>query len=360
MSSYSIVSVFLSLELQSFCFYILAAFKKDSIYSTEAGLKYFLLGGFSSAIVLFGSSLLYGFTGTTNFQELYIVVSSAYYGSSIIHLSGFFILTGFLFKLGAFPFHAWMPDVYEGSPTSSSIFFAVASKAALFLVCSRFLQLNINDTVFFWQYLVIGCGFLSILFGSFLGIKQRKLKRLLAYSSISHVGYLLLALATVSFEGFHALFFYLFFYMISAILVWSIVINMQCSLSSSRSITLSDLCALLLNNGVLSLSFLIAIFSMAGVPPLVGFYAKLSIFLSVINSNYFVFVVLAFLITVISAFFYLRLLKTVFFEKIINVNLFGSLSYSQANVISLSSISLVFFFFNPSLLDILCYRAALY
>jgi NADH-quinone oxidoreductase subunit N len=206
-NSYNVVSLFLSLELQSFCFYILASYKRNSIYSTEAGLKYFLLGGFSTAVVLFGSSLLYGFTGTINFQELTLLAYSNWYSNFVISLSTLFILTGFLFKLGAFPFYAWVPDVYEGSPTSTSIFFAVSSKAALIVIAVRFLKINCNTNLFDWQSVILICGVFSILVGSFLAVKQKKIKRVLAYSSISHIGYLLLAMVTLSVEGFYSVFF---------------------------------------------------------------------------------------------------------------------------------------------------------
>jgi NADH-quinone oxidoreductase subunit N len=359
LSSCNLISVFLALELQSFCFYILASAKKTSIYSTEAGLKYFLLGALASSIVLFGSSLLYGFTGSTNFVDFGVLVFSQHYGNLLIYVATFFILVGFLFKLGAFPFHSWLPDVYEGAPTSTSLFFAVSSKIATVVVLVRFLQVNFNVTVFNWQYLFLSCGLLSIFFGSLLALKQKKMKRLLAFSSISHVGYLFLAMSVTNLEGFFGVFFYLFFYTISAASVWCLVINAQNSIRFFRSPSLGDFCSIFRNNITISLSFLIAVFSMAGVPPLVGFYAKLCIFFSVINSCYFVFVILAFLTTVISSFFYVRLIKTAFFEKSLNENLFESLTCVQAKTLTICSFSLVFFFVNPSLLDVISLRVAL-
>jgi NADH-quinone oxidoreductase subunit N len=358
-NSYNIISLFLSLELQSFCFYILASYKRDSIYSTEAGLKYFLLGGFSTAVVLFGSSLLYGFTGTINFQELTLLSYSNWYSNFVISLSTLFILTGFLFKLGAFPFHAWVPDVYEGSPTSTSIFFAVSSKAALIVVASRFLVINCNTSLFDWQSVLLICGIFSIFVGSFLAVKQKKIKRLLAYSSISHIGYLLLAMVTITIEGFYSVFLYLFVYMLAVLCVWCVVLNIQNSLCFLRSINLSDLGAIFNFNNSLALTFLLAIFSMSGVPPLVGFYAKLSVFFSITNSNFFFVVTVCFLITVISTFFYVRLVKISFFEKILQVSLFENPSYVQANILAINSFLLVFLFFNTSLLDVLSYRLAL-
>jgi NADH:ubiquinone oxidoreductase subunit 2 (subunit N) len=185
------------------------------------------------------------------------------------------------------------------------------------------------------------------------------MKRLLAFSSISHVGYLFLAMSVTNLEGFFGVFFYLFFYTISAASVWCLVINAQNSIRFFRSPSLGDFCSIFRNNITISLSFLIAVFSMAGVPPLVGFYAKLCIFFSVINSCYFVFVILAFLTTVISSFFYVRLIKTAFFEKSLNENLFESLTCVQAKTLTICSFSLVFFFVNPSLLDVISLRVAL-
>ena len=358
-SSYNILSFFLALELQSFCFYILASYKKDSVYSTEAGLKYFLLGAFSSAILLFGGSLIYGFVGTTEFQSLIIITSSNYYDKSIINFGIILIIIGFFFKLGAFPFHSWLPDVYEGSITSTSFFFAITSKIGLFVILCRFILSNSDNVIFCWQYLFLISGLLSIFWGSFVALKQEKIKRLLAYSSISHVGYLLLALTSVSIEGFYAFFFYLIIYTFAIISVWCVVINVQNSIKFHRSPNLGDLCAIFSFNKNLAVSFLLAIFSMAGVPPLAGFYAKILVFLSVINANYFIVVTIALMITIVSTFFYIRLIKTSFFEKVSNVNLFTSLTTVQSNILSINSFMLIFLFFNPLLIDILTYRLAL-
>jgi len=210
-SSYDLISLYLALEMQSLCLYVLAASHKNSSFSTEAGLKYFILGSFSSALFLFGVSFLYGCTGTTNFENFSLLFATANYEfltlNSLIEKSLLCIAVAFFFKVAAAPFHMWSPDVYEGSPTSSTVFFAVVPKIALFSVFLRFFQ-----NIFFafgeaFLLALLFCSVLSVIVGSFVALKQKKLKRILAYSSISHVGYLLLAFSSNSLYGTQSLFF---------------------------------------------------------------------------------------------------------------------------------------------------------
>jgi len=238
-------------------------------------------------------------------------------------------------------------------------FFASVSKIGLFIVFCRFIQINCDCVVFDWQYFVLCCGLLSIFWGSFLAFKQNKIKRLLAYSSISHVGYLLLAITTTTIEGFYSFFFYLFIYLLAVISIWCIVINIQNSVLFFRALGLGDFCSLFFFNSSLALSFLLAVFSMAGIPPLAGFYAKICIFFSVINSKFFFFATASFLITVVSTFFYIRLVKTAFFEKTKSATVSENLMPIQVNYLASSSFFLIFLFGNPLLLDVLAYRLAL-
>ena len=243
-SSYDLISLYLAIEMQSLCLYVLAASKKNSSFSTEAGLKYFLLGSFSSALLLFGMSILYGCTGTTNFENFTLLLSGVdldnFSTTSSISNALLFVGAAFFFKIAAAPFHMWSPDVYEGSPTSSTIFFAVIPKIALFAVFIRMFQTvfsSFEDTLLIMSIFFSIC---SVIVGSFAALKQRKLKRLLAYSSVSHVGYLLLAFSANSIEGTQALFFYLVIYMITSLSLWSVILSINTSTNTERSKTLID------------------------------------------------------------------------------------------------------------------------
>jgi len=217
-SSYDLISVYLAIELQSLSLYVLASFKKDSAFSTEAGLKYFILGALSSGLILFGSSLIYGFCGTTNFEDLGLMMVGLNNIDQGVSLGLCFIGVGFLFKLAAAPFHMWSPDVYEGAPTTVSTFFAVVPKIGIFTIFLRLFHFSFYEFINYWQQLIILCALISVVIGSFVAIRQRKVKRLLAYSAISHVGYLLIAFSSGTIEGVQALFFlsnYLYDYFVS-------------------------------------------------------------------------------------------------------------------------------------------------
>ena len=232
-SSYDMISLYLAIELQSLCLYVLAASKKNSSFSTEAGLKYFILGSFSSALLLFGISVLYGCTGTTNFDNFYLLFSGidreTFLLTAPVEKALIFIAAAFFFKIAAAPFHMWSPDVYEGSPTSSTIFFAVIPKIALFAVFLRLFQTIFSSFEETFLFALIFFSISSVIVGSFVALRQKKLKRLLAYSSISHVGYMLLAFSANSLEGTQSLFFYLIVYMITSVCIWSVVLFNNCN-----------------------------------------------------------------------------------------------------------------------------------
>ena len=283
-SCYDLISLYLAIELQSLCLYVLAAAKKDSTFSTEAGLKYFILGSFSSALLLFGISLIYGCTGTTNFEDLSLLFACTSNDISIfrsVDIGLIFIAAAFFFKIAAAPLHMWSPDVYEGAPVSSTIFFAVIPKIAMFSVFLRLFQTVFSNFQDVFLLIVIFFSLISVIVGSFVALKQKKIKRLLAYSSISHVGYMLLAFSANSIEGTQALFFYLIIYMITSLVLWSILLSVNTLDNAERSKTLVDLSFLSATNPLLALTGLLAFFSLAGVPPLAGFYAKMSIFLAI-------------------------------------------------------------------------------
>jgi NADH-quinone oxidoreductase subunit N len=362
-SSYDMISLYLSIELQSLCLYVLSASKKDSSFSTEAGLKYFILGSFSSALLLFGISLLYGCTGTTNFDNFYLLFSEIGYENtlliSLIKKALMCIAAAFFFKIAAAPFHMWSPDVYEGSPTSSTVFFAIIPKIVLFAVFLRLFQtifIVFGDTLLFP---LIFFSIASVVVGSFLALKQKKLKRLLAYSSINHVGYLLLAFSANSLEGTQALFFYIVVYMITSLCIWSIFLSLQTSLNQTRNKTLSDLASISTSNPILGFTAMMSFFSLAGVPPLAGFFAKIEIFISLVSASLFWASLIALLLSVISSYYYIRLIKTIYFETKQELSFVFSSTRSCSLVMGLMMFFLVYFFLNPSLLLLTTQKMAL-
>jgi NADH-quinone oxidoreductase subunit N len=239
-SSFDLISMYLAIELQSLSFYILAAFQRNNEFSTEAGLKYFILGALTSGLLLFGESLVYGFTGLTNFEELTKLLSVGVSNDSLVETSFliettyteitpvligvFFILMAFLFKIGSVPFHLWTPDVYEGAPTSVTAFFSITPKIAVLALLLRLCMYTFYDLIESWQYLIICCAFLSMLIGTLGAINQNKIKRLLAYSSIAHVGYILVGLATGTIESIEALLIYSVLYTLTVLNIFSVLL----------------------------------------------------------------------------------------------------------------------------------------
>ena len=362
-SSFDLLSLYLAIEMQSLCFYVLAAAKKDSSFSTEAGLKYFIIGSFSSGLLLLGISFLYGCTGTTHFDNFSLLFSetntSYLVSTSLIEKALLCIIIAFFFKIAAAPFHMWSPDVYEGSPISSTIFFAILPKIVLF---STFLRLFQTCFSYFGETLLLFsiCSALcSVIIGSFVALKQKKLKRLLAYSSISHVGYLLLAFSCNSLEGSQSLFFYLIIYMLTSFAIWSVVLSLNTSTNLEKSKTLIDLASLSTVNPLLAFTALIAFFSLAGVPPLAGFFAKLEIFVNCLGSSLFFASLIAILSSVISSFYYIRLVKTIYFEKVSDNGFKFAVSRSCSLILCFSMFFLFFLFFNPSLLFLQTHKMAL-
>jgi NADH-quinone oxidoreductase subunit N len=362
-SSYDMISLYLAIELQSLCLYVLAASKKNSSFSTEAGLKYFILGSFSSALLLFGISVLYGCTGTTNFDNFYLLFSGidreTFLLTAPVEKALIFIAAAFFFKIAAAPFHMWSPDVYEGSPTSSTIFFAVIPKIALFAVFLRLFQTIFSSFEETFLFALIFFSISSVIVGSFVALRQKKLKRLLAYSSISHVGYMLLAFSANSLEGTQSLFFYLIVYMITSVCIWSVVLSLNTTTNMERSKTLIDLASVSNFNPMLGFTAMLAFFSLAGVPPLVGFFAKMEIFVSALGSSLFFASLIAILSSVISSYYYIRLIKTMYFEKREDNSFVFSVTYPCAFAMGLASFFLLYLFLNPTLLLLLTQKMAL-
>ncbi len=311
-SSKDLLSLYLSLEMQSLSFYVLASFQRQSGFSTEAGLKYFLLGAISSGFLLLGISWIYGLTGTTNLDNLYSLVSDE--GFSALSFSLLLFSFGLFFKLGAVPFHMWVPDVYEGSPDSVSIFFAVVPKLSFLIIITRVI---FSTFILFsiWQKLLLVLAVSSIFWGALMAYSQTKSKRLLSYSGISHVGYSLIALASGTLLGGQAILIYISLYILTSFFLWILILSFSTKSYYYRTRFLTDTVMLTRTNPVLGWTAVLVVFSLAGIPPLGGFFAKLAVFQSSIDAGFFFLSGLVFIIGVISMVYYLGLIKLFSFEK---------------------------------------------
>ncbi len=309
-SSNDLIVFYMGLELQSLALYVLATFKRDNIKSSEAGLKYFVLSALSSGLLLYGCSLIYGFTGSTNFN---IIANQFNPNEYVLTFGIVFILVGLAFKISAVPFHMWAPDVYEGSPTSVTLFFTMVPKIAALTVFIRFLYIPFLDLIDQWQTILIFLSIASMLFGAIAAIGQTNLKRLIAYSSIGHVGYILAGLATGSNDGIQSSVIYITIYIFMNLGLFSCLLMMKRNNEYYENI--EDLSGLSKNHPLLSLSLLIILFSLAGIPPLAGFFAKFYIFKSVLEQSMYFLAIVGLLSTVVAAFYYLRIIKIIYFDK---------------------------------------------
>ena len=309
-SSNDLMVFYMGLELQSLALYVLATFNRDQLKSSEAGLKYFVLSALSSGLLLYGCSLIYGFTGSTNFDLIASQLNSNEYA---LTFGIVFILVGLAFKISAVPFHMWAPDVYEGSPTSVTLFFAIVPKVAALTVFIRFLYVPFLNLFDQWQMILIFLSIASMLFGAIAAIGQTNLKRLIAYSSISHIGYALAGLTTGSNDGIQNSIIYIIIYVLMNLGLFSCLLMMKRNNKYYESI--DDLSGLSKNHPLLSLSLLVILFSLAGIPPLAGFFAKFYIFKSVLEQSMYFLAIVGLLSTVVAAFYYLRIIKIIYFDK---------------------------------------------
>ena len=367
-----LITAYLAIELQSLSFYVLAAFKKDSTHSIESGLKYFILGAFSSGLFLFGSSFIYGASGSVNFSDLKDLALlgenslilqelnvSRYDNLTLIGVT--FIYIGMFFKLAVAPFHIWSPDVYEGSPTSSTLFFAIVPKISIFILLTRLSYYTFPTFIGICQEYITIIAIASIIIGSVAGLEQRKFKSLLAYSSISHMGYILISFSLGSVEGFQVLFCYLIIYVGSGLCIWSIFILTRLKLiyNKKQNKDLSNLTLLCKSNNMLALVLMVALFSIAGLPPMIGFIVKLGIFLAAIEQSMYIVVLVSIIFSVISTFIYLRIVKVLFFESVLVGNLYYSIKSQKALIGAIFAYLFIFLFINPSILYLACQKISL-
>ena len=313
-SANDLISLYVGLELQSLALYVIAAFRRDSTKSSEAGLKYFVLGALSSGMLLYGASLIYGFAGTTGFGALAGLFTGPNADPGIGVVVGLvFLLAGLAFKISAVPFHMWTPDVYEGAPTPITAFFAVAPKIAAIALLVRTMVGPFGELYEQWQQVVIFIAVASMLLGALAAIWQTNIKRLLAYSSIGHVGFALVGLAAGSKEGISAIGIYMTIYLAMNIGAFGCVLSMRRQGLLTENI--DDLAGLARNHPLMAAAMAIFMFSMAGIPPLAGFFGKLYIFLAAVNEGLYILAIVGVLTSVVGAYYYLRIVKIMYFDE---------------------------------------------
>ena len=308
-SSNDIILFYLGLELQSLSLYILASMDRDNLKSSESGIKYFVLSALSSGLLLYGCSLLYGFTGSTNFDLIADQLNKDNTGAVFAMV---FILVGLAFKVSAVPFHMWTPDVYEGAPTAITSYFAVVPKVAGFAVLIKFMLIPFSNILAEWQTIIIFMSIASMILGSVAAIGQKNIKRLLAYSSIGHIGYALAGVATGVVSGYESSIIYIAIYVIMNIGAFSCLYLLKKDGEYKENI--SDLSGISKKHPILAISFLLILFSLAGIPPLGGFFAKFYVFTAVLEQQMYALAIIGLLTTVISAFYYLKIIKTIYFD----------------------------------------------
>tara|TARA_Y100001970_G_scaffold23427_1_gene27500 strand:- start:6172 stop:7587 length:1416 start_codon:yes stop_codon:yes gene_type:complete len=341
-SSNDLIVFYIGLELQSLSLYVLAAFNRDQIKSSEAGLKYFVLSALSSGLLLYGCSLIYGFSGTTNFNQISNLMNNDQYG---LTFGIVFILVGLAFKISAVPFHMWAPDVYEGSPTSVTLFFAVAPKIAALTVIIRFLYVPFVNVIEQWQLIIIFLSLASMIFGAVAAIGQKNLKRLIAYSSIGHMGYALAGLCVGTNQGIQSSILYISIYIVMNLGFFSCLFMLKRNNTYFENI--DDLSGLSKNHPLISLSLMIVLFSLAGIPPLAGFFAKFYIFKAILDQSMYYLAIIGLLTTVIAAFYYLRIIKIMYFD-LEKEKYDQDYNLGLKFTLALSTILIMFYFIYPS------------
>ncbi len=312
-SSNDLMALYLGIEIQSLSLYIIAAYRRDNLKSTEAGLKYFILGALSSGLLLYGISLVYGATGSTQFHTIYtaIMYTERMLG---LQIGMVFLLSAIAFKFAAFPFHMWTPDVYDGSPTPVTAFMAIVPKLAIGAILAKVLFDIFGGISDKWQLVLVFLSGGSMIIGAFGAIAQTNIKRLIGYSSIGHVGFALMGLAAVSPEGLSGFIIYLFLYSIMMLGIFAFILNME-----KDEVLVTDIYSLARyseNNPATSFGFSLILFSLAGIPPLAGFICKLYVMMAIINSGIVYLALIGAIVSVIGAFYYLRIVYIVYFSEL--------------------------------------------
>ena len=362
---FDLLSMYLMIELQSLSFYVLSSFKRSSEFSTEAGLKYFVLGAFASAFLLYGSSLVYGLTGLTNFLDLKLLLTGFILESSIF-LSGIFtglmfILVALFFKLSSSPFHMWSPDVYEGSPTSTTAFFSIFPKLIIITLLLRIFLVSFHDYYQLWKILFLTGSFFSLLFGTFGAFNQKKWKRFLAYSSINHIGFILMGFLSGEIFSLFSIFMYILLYIVTMTCLFSFLIDLRIHESPSglQVRYLKEIISFGKINPLLALSITLVLFSMAGIPPLSGFFAKVFVIIIGIQSGNYSLVIFSIIMSSIACFYYIRIIQLMYFTHISKWPLYIPISKTNSFIIGVSCFILLFFILDIELFSLSIMRIIL-
>ncbi|WP_099866189.1 NADH-quinone oxidoreductase subunit NuoN [Pararhizobium haloflavum] len=312
-SANNLIALYLALELQSLALYVVAAINRDSVRSTEAGLKYFVLGALSSGMLLYGASLVYGFTGHTGFTEIAAALAGGERSLGLI-FGLVFVLAGLAFKISAVPFHMWTPDVYEGAPTPVTAFFAAAPKVAAMGMTVRIVIEAFEPITPDWQQIIVFIAIASMVLGAFAAIGQKNIKRLMAYSSISHMGYALVGLAAGTMSGVSGVVLYMLIYMVMTLGTFACILAMR-KKEEGNVEEIEDLAGLASTNPFMATVLTILMFSLAGIPPLAGFFAKYFVFVAAIEAELYALAVIGVLASCVGAYYYLRIIKIMWFDE---------------------------------------------
>ncbi len=343
-SANDLIAMYLGLEIQSLALYVMAAFRRDNVRSSESGMKYFVLGALSSGMLLYGSSMVYGFSGSIYFSEIAKTALGDGTASIGMVIGLVFVLAGLAFKISAVPFHMWTPDVYEGAPTPVTAFFAICPKVAAMAILLRIIYNAFPDLTTQWNQIIVFISIASMILGAFGAIGQKNIKRLLAYSSIGNMGFALVGLAAGNREGVEGVIIYLMIYMVMTAGVFALVLSMRRNEEMVENI--DDLRGLSQTN--LSAAFLLALlmFSLAGIPPLAGFFAKFYVFMAAVKADMFILAIVGVLASVVGAFYYLRIIKIMFFDEA--KDSFNEMPSQLKVVLGLSGLFVLFYIVYPN------------
>ncbi|MDH5722428.1 MAG: NADH-quinone oxidoreductase subunit NuoN [Alphaproteobacteria bacterium] len=345
-SATNMLSLYMALELQSLSLYVLAAFYRNSLKSAEAASKYFILGALSSGMLLFGISLIYGYSGSIDFATIKTSISGLEQIPPGFIVGMVFLLAGLAFKISAVPFHMWTPDVYQGAPSSVTAFFAIVPKVAAMGLLMRLCLDVFEPATEQWQQILYFLAVASLIVGSFAAIAQDNLKRLMAYSSIGNMGYILIGLVVASPEGAGAVLYFLLIYVFMTAGVFAIILTMR--RDGLATVSIGDLAGLSQNNPILAYAMAILMFSLSGIPPLAGFFGKLFIFRAAIEQEFYILAVIGLLASVVAAYYYLRIVKVMFFDEPADKfdNIMG---FERRAVLLISTAFVIGYIFAPSL-----------
>jgi len=354
-SAYNLITLYLGLEIMSLALYAMIAMRKDYSIAIEAAMKYFVLGALATGMLLYGFSMVYGATGQIQFDKIAQAIASGQMNMTVLSFGLVFVVIGLAFKLGAVPFHMWMPDVYEGSPTGVTLYLATAPKIAAFAMFYRLLVEALPGLVIDWQSLLIMLSVLSLIVGSVAAIVQTNIKRMLAYSGVGHVGFILLGLIAATPSGYAAGMVYVIIYAFTGVAGFGLIAAL--SKTGKDVVNISDLAGLNQQSPWLALMMMFVMFSMAGIPPFIGFYAKLLVIEEVVNSGFVGLAVIAVIMAVVSAFYYLKVVKTMYFDEPAEGLKLEAISQGTYWTVSLFSLALLVWGLFPSFIISLCYTS---